>query len=114
MELRDAGIRVWFFNRTNIPGDITTGNDSTPDPNLWGPPLADFPGTNCPIKEHFKNQSLIANIDLCGDWAGSSGVYNEQYGCPATCNQLVTSNATAFENAYWEWASWRVYSAKDA
>ncbi|KAL1296710.1 hypothetical protein AAFC00_000184 [Neodothiora populina] len=111
MELRDAGIRVWFFNRTNTPGDIASGNDSSPDPTTWGMPLADFPSTDCDISSHFRNQSIIANIDLCGSWAGSTGVYSEQYGCPGTCEEYVTSNATAFSEAYWEWADFRVYSA---
>jgi len=114
MELRDAGIRVWFFNRTNIPGDMTKNNDSSPDPSTWGMPLADFPGTDCKIKDHFQNQSIIANIDLCGDFGGSTATYSEQYGCPGTCEDFVTKNSTAFETAYWEWSSWRVYSADDA
>ncbi|KAF1343936.1 concanavalin A-like lectin/glucanase domain-containing protein [Delphinella strobiligena] len=111
MELRDAGIRVWFFNRTNIPDDLTSGNDSSPDPTTWGMALADFPSTDCDISSHFKNQSIIANIDLCGAWAGETSVYSTEYGCPGTCEEYVTSNATAFDTAYWEWSSWRVYSS---
>lgn len=111
MELRDAGIRVWFFNRTNIPDDLTSGNDSSPDPTTWGMALADFPSTDCDVSSHFKNQSIIANIDLCGSWAGTTSVYSTQYGCPGTCEEYVTSNATAFDTAYWEWSSWRVYSS---
>ncbi|GAB7348803.1 hypothetical protein MBLNU459_g7521t2 [Dothideomycetes sp. NU459] len=111
MELRDAGIRVWFFNRDSIPGDLASDNDTSPDPSSWGTALADFPSTDCDISSHFRNQSIIANIDLCGDWAGATSVYSTEYGCPGTCEEYVTSNATGFDTAYWEWASWRVYSA---
>ena len=111
MEWRDEGIRMWFFSRTSIPGDLASGNDSSPDPSSWGTALADFPSTDCDISTHFKNQSIIANIDLCGDWAGATSVYSTEDSCPGTCTEFVTSNATAFETAYWEWSSWRVYTA---
>jgi hypothetical protein len=43
MELRDAGIRMWTFDRTSVPSDLTSTNDSSPDPSQWGTPVADFP-----------------------------------------------------------------------
>jgi hypothetical protein len=74
MELRSAGIRIWQFARSGIPTDITSGS---PDPSTWGEASADFPSTDCDIGTHFRNQSIIANIDLCGNWAGSTKVYGE-------------------------------------
>lgn len=109
MEWRSAGIRVWFFPRSDIPSDIT--DITSPDPSGWGTALADFPNTHCDIGSHFKNQSIIANIDLCGDWAGATGVYTTEDQCPGTCSDYVATNNTAFETAYWEWKSWRVYLA---
>lgn len=76
VEWRSEGIRVWQFARDGIPDDIT---DNSPDPSTWGTATADFPDTGCDIDTHFKNQSIIINIDLCGDWAGSD-VYTEA-GC---------------------------------
>lgn len=113
MEWRDAGIRVWFFPRDAIPSDIPTDvtNTSAPDPSTWGTALADFPKTHCDISSHFKNQSIIANIDLCGTWAGATSVYNTEDSCPGTCTDYVATNNTAFETAFWEWNSWRVYTA---
>jgi hypothetical protein len=117
MELRSAGIRVWFFDRTSIPSDINTSTSNTstttttPDPSTWGTPLADFPNTNCDIDTHFRNQSIIANIDLCGSWAGSTDWYNTIAGCPGTCDNYVSNNGSAFTEAYWEFASFRVYTA---
>lgn len=75
MEWRDEGIRVWQFGRSGIPSDITARN---PDPSTWGEASADFPNTKCDIGSHFRNQSIIVNIDLCGQYAG--GVY-AQSGC---------------------------------
>jgi hypothetical protein len=64
VEWRTEGIRMWQFNRSGIPSDITNKN---PDPSGWGTALADFPNTDCDMTSHFKNQSIIVNIDLCGD-----------------------------------------------
>jgi len=79
MELRTAGIRMWQFARSAIPSDITSGS---PDPSTWGEATADFPNTNCDIGNHFRNQSIIANIDLCGSFAGDPKVYAESCKLP--------------------------------
>ena len=115
MEYRDEGIRIWFFARDEIPSDIDTtvsnSSSTTPDPSTWGEALADFPGTDCDISTHFKNSSIIANIDLCGDWAGATDYYTTIADCPGTCEDYVAANGTAFSTAYWEFASFRVYQA---
>ena len=74
MELRTEGIRVWQFARDVVPSDVSSGS---PDPSTWGEATADFPSTDCDIGSHFRNQSIIANIDLCGSWAGATNVYGE-------------------------------------
>ncbi|KAI1419101.1 concanavalin A-like lectin/glucanase domain-containing protein [Xylaria sp. FL1777] len=106
MELRDQGIRMWQFGRDDIPTDITS---KQPDPSTWGEAAADFPNTDCNIGSHFRNQSIIANIDLCGQYAG--GVY-AQSGCPSNCTDYVANNPSAFENAFWEFGTFEVYKAK--
>ncbi|KAI7189963.1 putative endo-1,3(4)-beta-glucanase [Hortaea werneckii] len=113
MEWRNEGIRVWFFPRGSVPSDIPTdvSNTSAPDPSTWGEATADFPGTNCDISSHFRNQSIIANIDLCGTWAGQTSVYSDEWGCPGQCTDFVANNASAYEKAYWEFSSFRVYQA---
>ncbi|KAJ6136866.1 Concanavalin A-like lectin/glucanase subgroup [Penicillium chrysogenum] len=55
LELRNAGIRAWFFPSGTIP-DITAGY---PDPSGWGIALADFPSTHFDIATHFKNLGII-------------------------------------------------------
>lgn len=115
MELRSAGIRVWFFARADIPSDIssssaTTNTSSTaPDPESWGTPLADFPSTHCDIPKHFTNQSIIANIDVCGDWAGATSVYTKEWSCPSNCTAYAAANPSAFDEAYWEWNYFQVW-----
>ncbi|KAI1625437.1 endo-1,3(4)-beta-glucanase [Exophiala viscosa] len=118
MELRDAGIRVWMFDRDSIPSDITTSTSNTtnstttPDPSGWGEALADFPSTDCDISSHFRNQSIIVDIDLCGDWAGQTAYYNTQSGCSGTCvNYVMEQPGSAYDEAYWEFGSFRVYQA---
>ncbi|KGO73237.1 Concanavalin A-like lectin/glucanases superfamily [Penicillium italicum] len=108
MELRDAGIRVWQWVRSKIPSDITSGS---PDPSTWGRAFADFPSTDCDIGSHFKNQSIIINISLCGDWAGASKYYTTQSNCPGSCPTFVRDNASSFSTAYWEFGGFKVYQA---
>jgi hypothetical protein len=110
-EWRDDGIRMWFFGRGNEPSDLTN-TTATPDPSTWGEPTADFPDTHCDIGNHFRNASIIMNIALCGDWAGAQSIYSGQGDCPGTCDNFVANNATAFEDAYWEIKSFRVFSAE--
>lgn len=106
MELRSAGIRMWQFARNAIPSDITSGS---PNPAGWGEATADFPGTDCNINNHFRNQSIIANIDLCGSWAGDPTIYNAT--CPGVCTDLVANQPTAFADSYWEFGTFSVYQA---
>ncbi|KAI4863234.1 glycoside hydrolase family 16 protein [Hypoxylon rubiginosum] len=105
MEWRDEGIRIWSFGRDGIPTDIAAGS---PDPSTWGEATADFPDTNCDIGSHFKNQSIVINIDLCGQWAGN--VYASS-GCPSNCTDYVANNPEAFTNAFWEFGAFEVYTA---
>ena len=64
VEWRDAGIRMWQWSRSSIPADITKKN---PTPQTWGQASADFPSTDCNIGSHFKNQTIVVDINLCGD-----------------------------------------------
>ncbi|KAL2858952.1 concanavalin A-like lectin/glucanase domain-containing protein [Aspergillus pseudodeflectus] len=111
LEVRPAGIRAWFFRRDSIPPDLT--NESTaPDPSTWGTALADFPNTSCDIPSHFRNQSIIANIDLCGDYGGRDDVYADQFSCPGNCTDFVARHPENFTQAYWEFGGFWVYSSE--
>ncbi|KAF7539837.1 hypothetical protein G7Z17_g12340 [Cylindrodendrum hubeiense] len=105
MEWRDAGIRMWQFGRGSIPSDIT---NKTPDPSTWGTALADFPSTDCDIGSHFKNNSIIVNIDLCGDLVNA--VWDDS-GCSSNCTDWVANYPEEFTNAYWEFGAFHVYQS---
>lgn len=48
-------INIYFFPRTAIPADITSGS---PNPSGWGEPLAAFSG-GCDIDAHVLNQQIV-------------------------------------------------------
>jgi hypothetical protein len=108
LELRVAGIRIWNFPRSSIPADIHNGS---PDPSTWNTPLADFPSTNCDIASHFRNLNIVANIDLCGEFAAMSSHYTRMYSCPGSCSDFVANNPSNFADAYWEFGGIRVHRA---
>ncbi|PSR74325.1 hypothetical protein PHLCEN_2v9942 [Hermanssonia centrifuga] len=86
-----TGISVWFFPRTEIPQDISSGN---PDPSSWGAPVALFPNNDsCDTSAHFHDHSLVIDTTLCGDWAGNSFGGD---GCPGTCADFIL-NANNFQ-----------------
>ncbi len=87
MEWRNQGIRMWQFGRDAVPTDITS---KQPDPSTWGEATSDFPNTDCNIASYFRNQSIIANIDLCGQYAG--GVY-AQSGCECLLDSQMSHKA---------------------
>ncbi|OHE96408.1 endo-beta-glucanase [Colletotrichum orchidophilum] len=107
MEWRDEGIRVWQFARDVIPSDITAA--TSPDPSTWGEALADFPNTACNVGSHFKNQSLIINIDVCGTLVEAKFAHS---GCGGTsCSDFQANNPDAFKTAYWEFGAFHFYTA---
>jgi hypothetical protein len=106
LELRKEGIRVWMFPRSHIPSDIAAGR---PDPSSWEVAMADFPNMECDIEKHFRNQSIVVNIDLCGDWAGRQSIFGASAVCEGTCGDWVAYRAESFQEAYWEFGGFWVY-----
>ncbi|KAF6746910.1 glycoside hydrolase family 16 protein [Ephemerocybe angulata] len=107
VERNNQFIKVWFWPRNsgNVPGDVRNGNSGV-NTDTWGTPSANFPNTSCDISKFFNAHNIIINLTFCGDWAG--GVYG-QSGCPSTCDDFVNNNPAAFANAYFDFASLRVY-----
>lgn len=107
----------WHFARGHLPRDVAAlvdGNDSSGKigPSNWKIPFADFPNTGCPIERHFRNQSIITNIDICGQWAGLPGYYSDESQCPGSCAQYAFERpGIVYEEAYWEFGSWWVFQA---
>ncbi|KAF5381459.1 hypothetical protein D9757_009062 [Collybiopsis confluens] len=98
------GIRVWFFPRNKIPGDVSSGK---PAPSGWGTPVSYLKfGSSCSAS-HFKDHTIIVNTALCGDWAGQASVFSTS-GCPGTCASAVADPAN-FKDAQWEFNYIHVY-----
>ncbi|KAI6809085.1 hypothetical protein KC340_g18200 [Hortaea werneckii] len=111
MSWTHSGISVWMFGRDSLPSDLAAGK---PNPSSWtDKPLAVFGGQGCDFNEAFVAQNAIINITLCGDWAGkvweSSGMA-EKTGAD-TCEDFVANNPEAFAEAYFQIASFKVYSS---
>ncbi|CCA72549.1 related to mixed-linked glucanase precursor MLG1 [Serendipita indica DSM 11827] len=96
-------IDVWFFYRSAIPSNILEG---LPDPATWPLPSASLSRPGCDIDKYFKNNMIIFDTTLCGDWAGTSYA---AAGCPGTCEERVT-NPNSFVNATWSINYIKVYN----
>lgn len=66
MEWTTSAISVWFFPRSSIPADIIGG---IPDPTSWTTPHARFVASGCDFSSHFKDQNIVFDTTMCGDWA---------------------------------------------
>jgi hypothetical protein len=107
MQWESSGIYVWFFQRGQIPSDITNG---APVTGNWGLPVVAFNGNaGCDIDSHFANNSIIFDTTFCGDWAGSVWGSGSCASLASSCQDYVAANPKAFTNAYWAINSVKVY-----
>ncbi|KAF8323301.1 hypothetical protein DL93DRAFT_2128826 [Clavulina sp. PMI_390] len=103
------GIRIWLFHRGSIPADLTR---DAPLPDTWGEPMAYITSAQCNPWQYMQNHVAVLDTTLCGTWAGSAGSWDA--GCAAstgyaTCTEFVQAQGSAFDNAYWEVASVKLY-----
>ncbi|KAJ3510113.1 hypothetical protein NMY22_g16071 [Coprinellus aureogranulatus] len=107
LERDNKFMKTWFWPRdsSNVPSEVRHGALRV-NPDKWGIPEAHFPNTECDFESHFKEHHIVINLTFCGDWAGN--VY-ESSGCPSTCVDYVNNNPEAFRDAYFDFASLRVY-----
>lgn len=112
MEWTSSAIKVFFFPRSSIPADITSGS---PDPTTWGTPVSAFSSGasgGCNIDQHFTQHNIVFDTTFCGDWAGN--VWSSSPTCSklaTSCSAYVAANPTAFAEAYWLINSVKVYQA---
>lgn len=61
MEWTSDKINIFYFARSDVPVDITTGN---PDPANWGLPQANFESKygDCDIDANFPRQTIVCSI----------------------------------------------------
>ncbi|KAJ6586860.1 glycoside hydrolase family 16 protein [Mycena vulgaris] len=110
MQRAPCGIYMWFWSRDDsaVPLEVSQGLGTVnPDQALWGVPDAAFPTDGCDYASHFDEHSIVFDLTFCGDWAGA--VYGDS-GCPSSCEDHVNNNPSAFNEAYWEISSLRVYT----
>ncbi|KAH9475564.1 putative glycosidase C21B10.07 [Psilocybe cubensis] len=108
IERSDSFIKIFFWPRNDdsVPREVSTGARRV-NPDGWGTPAAFFPSTSsCDLAEHFEENNIIINLTLCGDFAGA--VYPAS-GCPGTCVDFVNNNPSAFQDAFFDFSSIRVY-----
>ncbi|KAF8918887.1 glycoside hydrolase family 16 protein [Mucidula mucida] len=107
-EYADSGISIWFFPRANVPSSISSTANSLSTDDL-GTPVANWPNGGCNIQDHFQAQTLIFDITLCGDFAGSPSVFAQT--CSGSCyNDYVVGNGSNYANAYFDVDYVRVFS----
>lgn len=105
VKLDSSGISVYFWTRSAIPSDITSGS---PDPDSWGTPMADWPSTDCTTATYFYEQVAIFDTTLCGDWAGTgwdtTGIPGQDQSCAtrtgvSTCASFIQNHGSSFDEA---------------
>ncbi|KIY44374.1 glycoside hydrolase family 16 protein [Fistulina hepatica ATCC 64428] len=118
MERTSQRVSVWFWGRndSDIPDGIITAGGSPPETtqtmhgptSAWGQPDAVFEfGAHCDYGAHFGPHSVVFDLTLCGDWAGTAFGNS---GCgPSSCEAYVDNNPGAFTEAHWEINSLRIY-----
>jgi hypothetical protein len=109
-----AGHAVYFWPRGSIPADIALG---APRPDRWPLPAARWPSSTC-SPDHFHDHVAILDTTLCGDWAGNvwqnSNFQGQVSSCQtltgySTCTAYVRAQGAAFNEAYWEIKSVKLF-----
>ena len=122
-------IRAFYFpDALALPDDSHGGSPLGANVNTaeWTKnliqPYAVFPiGADAGCADHFKDQKLIFNIALCGDWAGNTWNVHCDSSClygndcsgnaVAKCVDFVKKNPSEFSEAYWLINSVSVFEA---
>ena len=98
-----SGLYFYFFPRSSVPSDLS---GSSPDPDNWGTPTGFYPTSSCDTSKFVKDQTLILDITICGNFAGAASVFTQT--CSGTCTDLVPT-ASNYDNAYFEMKFIRVF-----
>lgn len=111
-----SGIFIWFFPRNQIPQSLLSATSTSSIDSLtdWGTPAASYPSSSsCDIPTYFDAQSLVIDIDLCGDFAGASNIYLPQCASQGPQKLCYPDNVigpgSQYDNAYFEFKYVRVY-----
>ncbi|KAF2669788.1 hypothetical protein BT63DRAFT_453973 [Microthyrium microscopicum] len=91
-------IKMWFFERNNIPASLKAG--STVEPNIceFGRPDATFNG--CNFDTNFSAHQIIIDQTFCGDFAAQTDVYAQNSAqCPQDCVTMVQNNPSNYASS---------------
>ncbi|KIM25375.1 glycoside hydrolase family 16 protein [Serendipita vermifera MAFF 305830] len=111
-EFATTGVNIWFFSRANIPSSLS-GSPSSVDVSTLGTPTGSWPASSCNPAQFFKEQELVIDITLCGDWAGVKSILEAT--CPAltgtnTCYTTYVLDPANYATAYFELASVKIFA----
>lgn len=110
MEWTGESIKMWTWHPDQVPLDVARG---MPDPSAWGLPGLSAGGELCDIDRAFRNQSIVLNIDLCGDTAGSGKEWSVTRAAETgynICARYVAANPGGFRDAWFGVRTIKVYT----
>nr|BAJ61835.1 hyaluronidase [Talaromyces funiculosus] len=108
----ENSLQLWVFPRNQIPADITNGS---PNPSSWGTPLFEFDSNNgCDVSSNFIDQTVIFNLDFCGQNGAGGQEWSDWTDCAtttgqSTCNAYVAANPSAYSETYFSINSIKLY-----
>ncbi|KAH9820068.1 family 16 glycoside hydrolase [Melampsora americana] len=119
LEWTTDSIKIYFFDRGNIPDDLSSGTPSRSS-SSWGEPRAKFKGSgDQSISDYFKDHVLVVNTNLCGKWPEAVWKTDTTYAgqsksCASitgydTCQDFITNAGDQLDEAYWAIKSVKVY-----
>lgn len=105
-EFATEAIRIWFFQRSDIPSAVSQ-DASEIDTSSLGTPDAEFLSSGCNVDTSFTPQMLVLGTTLCGDWAAVPDILAET--CPPlegdnTCytTYVIDDAEATYAQAYFE------------
>lgn len=111
VEWTSSHIKMWTWHSHQVPSDVVAGQ---PDPSTWTMPGLVITSSVCDIDTAFQNQSILFNIDFCGDTAGTEWTLEcaEQTGY-SICARYVAAKPGDFENLWFGVRTIAVYTLKE-
>lgn len=97
-------IKIWQIARSS--GNMAFANQTQPDVSIgdmrsWGPPSAVFSRNGTDLSTYFQNLQMIFNTAFCGPWIDGTWNSSSCASLAPTCKDYVSSNPSAFVDAYW-------------
>ncbi|POR37600.1 Putative endo-1,3(4)-beta-glucanase [Tolypocladium paradoxum] len=111
MEWTSDFIKLYSWHWSNVPSNI---GDDAPDSASWGTPMVYLKNKQCDIDNHFSNQKLVLNLDMCGNPVGSPDIWWTSCAAvtkQATCEDYISNFPDDFSGAYFKLKDIRYFNA---